>query len=202
MRRQGATGIPEGAGALLLVEADGPAAALEAALEDLAAAASGEGLLELTLARDEAETRALWATRKALSPALRHVAPLKINEDVVVPVPRMGELVAGLEALGARHRIAIVNFGHAGNGNIHVNLLLDPAEPGALERAERCLEGVFDLVLELGGTLSGEHGVGLAKRPYVARELDPRALALMHAVKAAFDPRGILNPGKTLPPAG
>ncbi|RMD78065.1 MAG: FAD-binding protein [Gammaproteobacteria bacterium] len=201
MRRQGAgAGIPEEAGALLLVEADGPAAALGQTLEALAEAAAGPGLVALRLARDEAQRQALWATRKALSPALRHVAPLKINEDVVVPVPRMAELTAGLEALGRRHGIAIVNFGHAGNGNIHVNLLLDPAEPGALERAERCLEGIFELVLALGGTLSGEHGVGRAKRPYVARELDPRALALMHALKAAFDPRGILNPGKTLPP--
>lgn len=136
--------------------------------------------------------------RKALSPALRQVAPLKINEDVVVPVTELPALIAGLDELSAKHGIPIVNFGHAGNGNIHVNLL---AQPQDMERAERCLDEVFGLVLRLRGTLSGEHGVGLAKRDYVDRELDAESMRLMRAVKAQFDPKGILNPGKMLPAA-
>lgn len=139
--------------------------------------------------------------RKALSPALRTVAPKKINEDVVVPVSRIPDLIAGLDRLAAEHAIKIVNFGHAGNGNIHVNLLVNPDDPAELAAAERCLDGVFTLVLSLGGTLSGEHGIGLVKRPYISRELDPVALGLMAGIKRTFDPDNILNPGKAPGPA-
>ncbi|HEC18294.1 MAG TPA: FAD-binding oxidoreductase, partial [Gammaproteobacteria bacterium] len=158
-----------------------------------------DGLLDLRVARDEAEVRALWATRKALSPALRNVAPKKINEDVVVPVSQIPALIASLAELGERHGITIVNFGHAGNGNIHVNLLVDPDDSAQMARADACLDAVFTRVLELGGTLSGEHGVGLVKRDFVAREIDPASLALMQQIRHLFDPHGILNPGKTLP---
>jgi D-lactate dehydrogenase len=92
-----------------------------------------------------------------------------------------------------------VNFGHAGNGNLHVNLLIDPDRADELKAAERCLDQVFDLVLGLGGTISGEHGIGLVKREFVAREIDPVTLALMRRMKEVFDPEGILNPGKALP---
>src|SRR6185436_9186498 len=98
--------------------------------------------------------------RKQLSPALRGIAPGKVNEDVVVPVSRLAELVEGLERLGAEHALRIVSFGHAGNGNLHVNLMHDPADAAELERVARALVGVFQLVLALGGTLSGEHGIG------------------------------------------
>jgi len=194
--------LPVGAGALLMLEVDGPAACLDHAAAAVAQAAGGEGCLELLEARTAEEAALLWETRKALSPALRNVAPKKINEDVVVPVSRMPELVAGLEGLAERYAITIVNFGHAGNGNLHVNLLVDPDDPRQMEAASHCLSEVFDLVLALGGTLSGEHGVGLEKRPFVARELDPVALALMYRIKAQFDPAGILNPGKKLPDPG
>jgi D-lactate dehydrogenase len=191
--------LPREAGALLMIEVDGQRAALDAAVESVAAAAVNDGLLRLTAARGEEETAALWATRKALSPALRTVAPKKINEDVVVPVSRMAELIAGLETLSQEYAVTIVNFGHAGNGNIHVNLLVNPDDPDELHRAEQCLGRVFELVLKLDGTLSGEHGVGIEKRDFVAREIGATALALMHGIKALFDPKGILNPGKTLP---
>jgi D-lactate dehydrogenase len=191
--------LPEGAGALLMIEVDGPAACIEAAAEAVAEAARGPGLVELRLAGDAQEVAALWKARRSLSPALRHIAPKKINEDVVVPVSRMGELIEGLTALSRRSGIQIVNFGHAGNGNIHVNLLVDPDRGDDLARAHTCLEAVFDLVLALGGTLSGEHGVGLEKRDYVGREIDPATLGLMRAIKRQFDPNGILNLGKGLP---
>jgi D-lactate dehydrogenase (quinone) len=192
--------VPPGTGAILMIEVDGPAACIEEALAAVAAAAKVEGLVELRRAEDAAEVDALWRARKALSPALRHIAPKKINEDVAVPVSRMGAFIEGLETLGRETGIRIVNFGHAGNGNIHVNLLVNPDDADEMARACRCLEAVFDLVLSLGGTLSGEHGVGLEKRDYVARELDATALRLMAEVKRCFDPAGILNPGKTLPP--
>ena len=194
--------LPEGAGAMLMIEVDGPHACIDEAVRAVADAASA-GAVEVRTAATEAEVKALWATRKALSPALRNVAPKKINEDVVVPVSRMPALIDGLEALAGEFGIAIVNFGHAGNGNIHVNLLVDPDDPAQLANADQCLDRVFALVLKLGGTLSGEHGVGLVKRDFVEREIDPVTLNLMRAIKAQFDPNGILNPGKTIPaPSG
>ena len=194
--------LPEATGALLMIEVDGPSACIEAAAQAVAEAASHPGLVELRRARDAEEVAALWKARKSLSPALRHIAPKKINEDVVVPVSRMGEFIEDLTALSQRYRVQIVNFGHAGNGNIHVNLLVEPDRGDDLARAHACLEAVFDLVIALGGTLSGEHGVGLEKRDYVGREISPPTLALMRAIKRQFDPKGILNLGKGLPPEG
>ena len=191
--------VPEDTRAILMIEVDGPASCIDQAVAAVSAAARNPGLLELRAAASAEEVSALWKTRKALSPALRHIAPKKINEDVAVPVSRMGELIDGLESLSERFGVRIVNFGHAGNGNIHVNLLVNPDDPGEMARAADCLDAVFDLVLRLGGTLSGEHGVGLEKRDFVDREIDAPTLALMAALKACFDPAGILNPGKCLP---
>ena len=191
--------LPRGAAALLMIEVDGPAGCIDRAVESVQQAARVSGLVEIHAAADGAEVERLWKARKALSPALRKAAPKKINEDVVVPVSRIPRFIAGLQGLSAEHGIRIINFGHAGNGNIHVNLLLNPDDPGEMGRAQACLDAVFDLVLALDGTLSGEHGVGLEKRDFVAREITPATLALMHALKRQFDPNGILNPGKGLP---
>jgi D-lactate dehydrogenase len=199
VRRYSDLGVNADTGALLMIEVDGPVDCLSATADAVAAAARNAGLLELSVARDQAQIAALWRTRKALSPALRHVAPKKINEDVVVPVSRIATFIEGLERLSQQHQIRIVNFGHAGNGNIHVNLLVDPNRADEMTRAEQCLAAVFDLVVSLDGTLSGEHGVGLEKRDFVDREIDPTALALMRAIKRQFDPNQILNPGKGLP---
>ena len=189
------------AGALLIIEMDGMESQLDDISAEIAQAAQVEGTLSIRRAQTPQDAAALWDVRKALSPALRRVAPKKINEDVVVPVSRMPDLVDQLADLSQRHSIRIVNFGHAGNGNLHVNLLYDPHDPAQKQRADACLEDVFDAVLEMDGTISGEHGIGLVKRDWVARELDATSLALMHAIKRQFDPAGILNPGKALPPA-
>jgi D-lactate dehydrogenase len=191
--------LPKQAGALLVIEVDGTAGYVDSAVEAVMNAARVEGCLQVMCPRGAQEITALWAMRKALSPALRNVAPKKINEDVVVPVSRMADLIQGLRALSNTHGIKIVNFGHAGNGNIHVNLLVDPENREQMRAATCCLEEVFSLVLALGGTLSGEHGVGLTKRAFVAREIKPAALELMRGIKRQFDPNGILNPGKVLP---
>ena len=196
----GASDLQDDAGALLMIEADGDAATLPAALEALRAAAVGDGCLGVDLAPDEAARERLWAARKALSPALRALAPGKINEDVVVPVSRIPALVAGVRTLARTHALPIVCFGHAGNGNLHVNLMYDPADASQSARAQAAMAEVFALTLSLGGTLSGEHGIGLAKRDFMPRAVDAPTLALMRAIKATFDPDGILNPGKLLPP--
>lgn len=197
-REAGGADIPA-AGALLMIEADGDAATLDHAVSALSRAAQGEGLLSLDAAPDEAARETLWAARRALSPALRRLAPGKINEDVVVPVSRIPALVDGVRALSREFALPVVAFGHAGNGNLHINILYDPAQAEETPRAEACLDRVFDLVIALDGTLSGEHGIGLAKRDFLARAIAPETLALMRAVKAVFDPDGILNPGKVLP---
>ena len=196
----GTTDLQDDAGALLMIEADGDAATLPAALEALRAAAVGDGCLGVDLAPDEAARERLWAARKALSPALRALAPGKINEDVVVPVSRIPALVAGVRTLARTHALPIVCFGHAGNGNLHVNLMYDPADASQSARAQAAMAEVFALTLSLGGTLSGEHGIGLAKRDFMPQAVDAPTLALMRAIKATFDPDGILNPGKLLPP--
>jgi len=188
--------LPAGAGALLMIEADGLEAQLPAVIEALQQAAAGDGLLEWRAASSPAEARALWAARKALSPALRRLAPKKINEDVVVPVSRIPELTDGLAQLADRYRVRIVSFGHAGNGNLHVNVLGDETD---LERMHACIDEVFRLVLALQGTISGEHGIGRSKRAYVGLEIEPDTLDLMRQIKGVFDPDGILNPGKSLP---
>lgn len=187
---------PEEARALLMIEVDGTPSDIEQASAAILTACRETGLLE---AKAVADSTALWAARKALSPLLRDIAPKKINEDIVVPVTRIPELLEGLAELSRKHRVANVNFGHAGNGNLHVNLLVDPEQSGELARGRECLDEVFDLVLRLHGTLSGEHGIGSEKRQFVGREIDAATLELMRGIKRVFDPKGILNPGKLFP---
>jgi len=192
-------GLPDAASALLMIEVDGPMAGIAASAAQVANAARGNGCLVVDLATTDDEVARLWRTRKALSPALRNVAPRKINEDVVVPVSRIPDLIEGLDALAREYGVAIVNFGHAGNGNIHVNLLVDPDDPEQMAATDPCLDAVFNLVLKLEGTLSGEHGIGWVKRSFIDRELDSTTLRLMAAIKRQFDPDDILNPGVGLP---
>jgi D-lactate dehydrogenase len=139
--------LPDEAGALLMIEVDGSESGIDAAVDAVSRAAQNEGLVQLKAARTEAEVTALWATRKALSPALRKIAPNKLNEDIVVPVSRIPDLITGLEGLSQEFGIPIVNFGHAGNGNIHVNLLYDSQDEIQAKKAQPCLSKVFDLVL-------------------------------------------------------
>ena len=191
--------LPDNAGALLMIEIDGASEGLNQAAEKLMNAANNQGLINIQLAKTDDEVATLWQTRKALSPALRNIAPKKINEDIVVPVTHIPALIAGLDKLSKKYQLPIVNFGHAGNGNIHTNILVNPDIPEQNTNAEACLNEMFTLVLNLNGTLSGEHGVGIAKRDFIHKELDSTSIELMRAIKQQFDPRGILNPDKLLP---
>ena len=188
--------IPDDTQAMLMIEVDGSPNEIKETSQLIIQAAKNDGLIHAECVENTAD---LWAARKALSPLLRDIAPKKINEDVVVPVSRLPELLAGLAERAKKYRIANVNFGHAGNGNIHVNLLANPDDAEEMERAHGCLDEIFDLVLQLNGTLSGEHGVGSEKRAYVSREIDPVTMELMKAIKKTFDPNNILNPGKLFP---
>ncbi len=191
--------FPDKAGAMLMIELDGAQLHLDTDVEKITQVATNNGLLSLTAAKTAEEASALWNSRKALSPALRTIAPNKINEDIVVPVSNIPALIHGLEKLSKKHAIPIVNFGHAGNGNIHVNLLYDPDNPAQAKNIDTCLEQVFDLTLQLKGSLSGEHGVGISKQAFIDRELDAASLQLMRKIKNNFDPNNILNPDKLFP---
>lgn len=189
--------LPSSTRALLMIEVDGSREGIAAAVNSIRHAADVEnGLIEIRVAESAEETGELWKTRKSLSPALRRAAAGKINEDVVVPVSRIPELIEQLQSLSEKYNLPIVNFGHAGNGNIHVNILYNPADNHQTRQAHHCLDEIFDLVLELHGTLSGEHGTGLVKRDYLPREIEPHTLELMQRIKLQFDPNGILNPDK------
>jgi D-lactate dehydrogenase len=190
--------LPLNAGALLLIEVDGLATTITIAQQKLAEAAVNAGMLDIQLASTAQEAEKLWQARKALSPALRTLAPGKINEDVVVPVSRLPELLYKLDELSKHYGIHIVNFGHAGNGNIHVNLLINNENRLEVQHAAECLSDLFDEVIRLKGTLSGEHGIGIEKRNFISRAIDPVSLSLMRQIKNIFDPSGILNPGKII----
>ena len=195
------TGLaPEGTGALLLVEVDGVAEAVAAEAAEVAAGCREVGALEVLVARDDAEREHLWRIRRDLSYAIRLIAPHKINNDVVVPRGRVPELFALVEQLRARYALRIPSFGHAGDGNIHVNIMTDPADADEVARARLAVGDLFAGVVALEGSISGEHGIGVSKMPYLGLELSEDVIALMKRVKQAFDPNGILNPGKIFPP--
>lgn len=188
--------LPQKANAMLMIEVDGTQSEIQQTATIIQQACQTEGLLQVSQTENNA---ALWKARKALSPLLREIAPKKINEDVVVPVNALPEFLNELAYLSQHFQLANVNFGHAGNGNIHVNLLINPDDPDEVNRAERCLDQIFDLVIRLNGTLSGEHGIGSEKRAFVTKEIDQPTLALMKKIKQLFDPNHILNPGKLFP---
>lgn len=188
--------LPVDTHAMLMIEVDGSDQDISTSITAILEACRSNGLINAQQAND---TTALWQARKALSPLLKEIAPKKINEDVVVPVTTLPQFLAGLEKLSDHYQLHNVNFGHAGNGNIHVNLLINPDDKEEVARAERCLDEIFDLVIGLRGTLSGEHGIGSEKRAFVTKEIDRVTLDLMRNIKQVFDPNNILNPGKVFP---
>jgi glycolate dehydrogenase FAD-linked subunit len=187
---------PEGTGAILLLEVDGvPSATAEEATR-VERACRAAGATEVLRAGSAAEREELWRVRRELSMSLKTISPLKYNHDVVVPKGRIPELFALVQRLKQDYRLRIPCFGHAGDGNIHVNIMVNPADAEAMRRADLAAERLFEGVVALDGSISGEHGIGFAKAAYLSLELAPEVIALMQRVKAAFDPRGILNPGK------
>jgi FAD/FMN-containing dehydrogenase len=190
---------PPGTGALLIVEADGTPAAVAEDIERVESACLAAGAMQVTRATTEAERDAIWAVRRAGSLALKATGLLKINHDVVVPRGRVPQLMAIVQEIKRDYRLRVASFGHAGDGNIHVNLMVDPADAGEMARATQAERTLFERVVALEGSISGEHGIGFAKKSYIGLELSAIEIALMKRVKAAFDPNGILNPGKIFP---
>ncbi len=197
--RRFSLGLPEAARAVLLIEVDGDRDLIERQAARIHEVVKPLGLVEFKVAKDAAEAEGLWKVRRLVSPSLRDVNPTKYNEDIVVPRSKVPDVIRKIDAIAKKYDIPIVNFGHAGDGNIHVNVMIDKEVPGQEEKAHAAIEEVFRAALELGGTMSGEHGVGLAKQPYIGLELKPAQVAAMQAVKKALDPNNILNPGKMFP---
>jgi glycolate oxidase len=195
-----AIGLPRDAEAILIVECDGSdAAAVQAEIERVGEVARACGAAAVRVAADAAARAALWEARRAISPALGRARPNKLGEDIVVPRSQLVAMVRRARAISAEVGLPIPVFGHAGDGNLHPNILFDRRIPGELERVERAAAAIFRAAIELGGTLSGEHGVGSLKREFMEEALSAEAVWAMRAIKQALDPNGILNPGKLFP---
>lgn len=188
--------VPLAARALLIIEVDGDRDLLDKQAEKIAEIIRPLGVVETRIATTPAESEALWQIRRSVSASLRKVNPDKFNEDICVPRSKLPEMIRKIDVIAEKFAIPIVNFGHAGDGNIHVNIMIDKKVPGELEKAHSAIEEVFKGALELGGTMSGEHGVGIAKAPYIPLEITPEAALYMKTLKKALDPNNILNPGK------
>ncbi len=197
-RRLGSDVFPPGDGHLI-VEIDGRPAAVSSELEELYKLLRKCGAGEIRIAREEAECEAIWQLRREFSYSLRDTGLTKLNEDVVVPRGKLVDLVNFARLLERETGIAIACFGHAGDGNIHTNLMVDKyTEPETRERADAALDILFTWVLDNGGAITGEHGVGLAKKPWIRRALGETSFAVHRSLKRTMDPHGILNPGKFL----
>jgi glycolate oxidase subunit GlcD len=192
-------GLSNHAEAVLVVEVDGSSAQVEHAAQQVEKVAKENGTTEIKRARTEKDAEKLWKARRMVGPSLARIAPLKFNEDIVVPISRLPDAVTGVHGIAKRHHLPCACFGHAGDGNIHVNFLLEPGDEKRLKRVGKAISETFDLVIELGGSITGEHGVGTTKQPYLSKELSGPVMSAMRSIKAALDPNNILNPGKIFP---
>jgi len=184
-------------GCCVIVEIDGEDdAALDTQARRMEAVAKECGVYQFRVAQSQQESDELWAIRRGLSSAIASLVPNRLGEDISVPRDAFPEVVRRIGAIAERHKLTIAVYGHAGDGNIHPSILCDLSKPGEEERVHRAVEELFDATLAVGGTLSGEHGIGITKRPYIAKALGEAGVKALAAVKQALDPKGILNPGK------
>jgi len=193
-------GLPLDVEAILLIETDGSdEVAVLREIEEIEVICRECGARKVKVARDESERSKLWQARRSVSPALARKAPNKLGEDITVPRGAIPEAIRRIKAISARYGLPIVIFGHAGDGNLHPNILFDKRDPEQWQKVEQMVAEEFAVALELGGTLSGEHGVGALKRLYIEQAQGPVAIEMQKRIKAALDPVNILNPGKIFP---
>jgi glycolate oxidase len=193
-------GLDVTAGGLLLIETDGPAAQAKAEAEIVTNFCERNGAISVRRAENQAEAGVMWRARRVLASATYRVASGKMNEDIVVPRSRIPEMIERTAQVSSKFGLKIINFGHAGDGNIHVSVMYETKNPVQVAKAHAAVRDVFTHTLELGGTISGEHGIGTAKKDFIALEISSEGLDLMERIKLAFDPDGIMNPGKIFPP--
>jgi glycolate oxidase len=190
--------LPPGAGAALLVETDGnDEERVFAEIARIAEIVQGDAAGEVIVAQNEAQRRDIWETRKYLSVSLKQLHPKKLSEDIAVPRSRIPEMVARSREIGRKHGLLIATYGHAGDGNLHANVLFD--EEGERPKVEEAVAEILRAAVDMGGTITGEHGVGLAKRDFIGYEQGEDLIAVQRRLRAVFDPLGILNPGKVFP---
>ena len=194
--------FPDNAGAIVLCEVDGDPDALDAVVARIGEDCEQHGALDVLAGQTPQERRALWEARRSISKSLRDAHRVKINEDLCVPRGAIGEMLRRVDTVSAEVGVAIAVFGHAGDGNLHVNVLADddPADPVVRARLDTAIQRLFAETIALRGTLSGEHGIGLTKRAYLALEQEEPVIAWQRRWKAMWDPMELLNPGKVLPP--
>lgn len=192
-------GLPVEAGALLLIDVDGDSDVVEKEINVISVLCEKYNASRVLIAENNKEREKLWAARRAVSPALGRLKPTKINEDIVVPRNKLPHIIKRLRNIAEDFQLDIINFGHAGDGNLHVNIMTDKRDKEEYGRAQKAVKEIFAAVLELGGTLSGEHGVGLTKSSYIDMEIEPVVLQKMRQIKNIFDPNNIMNPGKIFP---
>jgi len=191
-----AVGLRRDAGALLIFGQDGGPEGVARDVTRIAEACEAEGALDVVVAQDAAQSDRILEARRAALPSLSRLGRVTLLEDATVPRSQIAAMVERIEAAGARHGLRIGTFGHAGDGNLHPTVVLADSGEDAVARAHRAFEDIFEAAIALGGTITGEHGVGLAKLPYLERRLGAEHMALLRRIKSAFDPQGILNPGK------
>jgi glycolate oxidase subunit GlcD len=191
-------GLPRDVGALLLLLADGEPEAVEQEVQQLAELAQKGGARSVQVAQNASDEAGFWRARRSVSPSFARVKPNKLGEDICVPLTQIAATVRRIKAISTQYDLPIPVFGHAGDGNLHPNILFDARKPDEVQRAWQAAEEIFRVALEHGGTLSGEHGIGTLKRPFLAQALGAEVLALHQALKARFDPQGLLNPGKVI----
>ncbi len=189
-------GLPRDCAALLLMETDGHPAAVAQEADQMLALARAHGAREVRAAQDEGEALRLASARRSAFAALARVRPTTILEDVTVPRSRLAEMVIFIADTAARHQLTVGTFGHMGDGNLHPTFLTDERDLAEIARVHQALDEIVTKTLALGGTITGEHGVGLAKKPWLKQQLGENSFELMRTVKQALDPRGLLNPGK------
>jgi glycolate oxidase len=190
-------GLPVGAAALLLIEVDGNnLPALEEEMQAIKKVCEECSVREARVATTAAERDKLWLARRAIRPSLTAIKPTVVSEDVTVPRSKVTAMLEKASEISRKHGIAIAAFGHAGDGNLHIAVIADKRVPGELEKVEHAVDDVFSAALSLGGTLSGEHGIGLAKAKYLEREVGKAGIEMFRRIKRAMDPNNILNPGK------
>jgi glycolate oxidase len=189
-------GLPVDANTMLLIDADGSLAAVESEAKQILDLLNEGGAKIARLAKDENEANMYWKARSAGFAAIYSAARTVIAEDVTVPRDRLSDFIKKLDGISKKSGFAIVLIGHAGDGNIHPSVFTNSREKEDLERLQETLTAIFEAALELGGTLSGEHGIGLEKKRLLARALDPKAIEIMKTIKGALDPNNIMNPDK------
>ncbi len=196
LREHGKLRLPD-AGAIILAETDGyTAAEADAQMDQIIKVFTQNDAASIQKADGPGEAEALWRVRKSVGSVAGKLRPNNVSEDVTVPISRVPELLTGISAIVSRHDLPFVVFGHAGDGNLHPKIMYDRANPTEVDHVRQAVDEVFKLTCDLGGTITGEHGVGLAKSPFMAWEHDPAALNMMRSLKKLFDPNNILNPGK------